>query len=160
MKTRCLISLLCAVVLVAGCGRKSTHDGHDHASHGHAHVAPHGGTVVVLGDEAFHLEFVLDAESGRLTAYVLDGHLEDFVRVPAPGFQVIALPTSTARPLEFRAVASPATGETIGDTAQFEAQADWLKSTPEFDALLTSITVRGMTFSAVKFSFPEGNESH
>jgi hypothetical protein len=152
-----------SLFLLTGCGRKDAHENHDHPSHGsgdaHEHIAPHGGTVVVLGNEQFHLEFVRDAAAGTLTAYVLDAHLENFVRLPAPGFQVVALPTSNPRPLEFHAVASPATGETVGDTAQFEARAEWLRTTTEFDALLTSITVRGTTFSAVKFNFPQGNES-
>jgi hypothetical protein len=147
-----------AVLVATGCGRKSTHGDHDHAGHAHEHVAPHEGTVVVLGDEAFHLEFLRDADAGTLTAYVLDAHLESFIRLPMPGFQVVALPTSNPRALEFKAVASAATGETVGDTSQFVAQADWLKTTAEFDAVLTSLTIRGTTFSAVKFNFPKGND--
>jgi hypothetical protein len=158
MKTILLFSLLVPAFLVAGCGRKSAHDDHDHDHAGHAHVAPHGGTVVVLGDEQFHVEFVRDAAAGTLTAYVLDAHLENFIRLPLPGFEVVATVNGARHPLMLAAVGSPATGETIGDTAQFEAQADWLKTAAEFDAVLTSITVRGMTFSAVQFNFPKGNE--
>jgi hypothetical protein len=161
MKTtrRHLVVLL--ALALAACGKKHDHD-HDHAGHdhGHAHVAPHGGTAVVLGDEAFHLEFVRDAAAGTLTAYVLDAHMENFVRLPAPGFEVIATAGNARHVLALAAVGSPATGETIGDTAQFEAQADWLKTTAEFDAVVTSITVRGVTFSQVKFNFPKGNEGH
>ena len=46
-----------------------------------------------------------------------------------------------------------------GDTAQFEAQADWLKTTKTFDAEVKSITVRGKAFAGVKFNFPKGNEA-
>ena len=38
----------------------------------HEHHAPHGGTPVVLGDEAYHLELVRDPAKGKLQAFVLD----------------------------------------------------------------------------------------
>ena len=52
------------------------HEGHsqdDHSGHGHHHVAPHGGTLVVFGNEFAHLELVLDLSVGKLDAYFLDG---------------------------------------------------------------------------------------
>jgi hypothetical protein len=163
MKTLLLCLLDAAGVALTGCSKKHDHDhdhaGHDHAhGHGHDHVAPHGGTLVVLGDEAFHLELVRDAEAGRLTVYVLDAHAENFIRVAQPEFELIAFPSSSPRVLPMRAVASVATGEKVGDTSQFEAQAEWLKTTVDFDLVLTSLTIRGTTFSAVKFNFPDGNE--
>ena len=58
-----------------------------------------------------------------------------------------------------RAVADPATGETVGDTALFETQADWLKTVKDFDGTLKkTITIRGTTFADVKFNFPKGND--
>ena len=45
-----------------------------------------------------------------------------------------------------------------GDTALFEAQADWLKTTGNFDATLKSLPIRGTTFTDVKFNFPKGND--
>ncbi|MBK7495896.1 MAG: hypothetical protein IPI28_11060 [Candidatus Omnitrophica bacterium] len=47
-------------------------DSHDH-NHDHHHAAPHGGTMVALGDHMAHLELVLDSQNGTLTAYILDG---------------------------------------------------------------------------------------
>ena len=124
----------------------------------HEHHAPHGGTPVVLGTESCHVELVLDAPTGKLTAYVLDGELENFIRVKAPSFDVVATVGGEKLPLTFRAAVNPATGETVGDTSQFEAQADWLKTTPAFDAVLSSLTIRGATFTAVAFNFPKGND--
>ncbi len=51
-----------------------------------------------------------------------------------------------------------ATGEKIGDTALFEVQADWLKHTTNFDAVLKQITVRDHTYQNVAFNFPKGND--
>lgn len=153
------IILTAGLSLVSGCGRKTTPTtGASDAAHSHEHHAPHGGTPVVLGDEAFHLEFVRAGTAGKMSAYVLDGELENFIRIPASEFVVVATLSGAPQTLTFHAVPNPATGETVGDTSLFETQADWLKTTPEFDAVLSSITVRGSTFQDVKFNFPKGNE--
>ena len=112
----------------------------------------------MLGNEAYHLELVRDAAVGKLTAYVLDGELENFVRVKAGSFDVVAKLDGGSRLLVFRAVANSATGETVGDTSQFEAQADWLKTTATFDATLAALEIRGTTYAAVAFNFPKGND--
>ena len=53
-------------------------------AHHHEHTAPHGGTLVALGEEFGHLELLLNKETGELTAYVLDGEAEKPVRLGAP----------------------------------------------------------------------------
>jgi hypothetical protein len=153
------VVLFCgALGLVVACGRK-TESADAPTPHKHEHNPPHGGTPVVLGDEAYHLEFVLDAAAGKLSAYVLDGEMENFVRCSVGSFEVTATIRGAPKPLIFQAVANPATGETINETSLFEARADWLKATKEFDAVLTSIAIRGSTFSDVEFNFPKGNET-
>ncbi len=129
------------------------------AAHKHEHHPPHGGTPVVLGNEACHLELVLDKTNGIMNAYLLDGEMENFVRIPAESFAVAAkLPAST-EVLDFKAVANRATGETVGDTSMFSAQADWLKSASSFDGALTQLTVKGTTYTNVAFNFPKGNDT-
>jgi hypothetical protein len=144
--------------LIAGCGRGSEERAPAAAPAHHEHVAPHGGTAVELGHEEFHLELVLDSASGHLTAYVLDGELEQFIRIAEPSLRLIVRSGAGEQVLELRAVANLATGEKVGDTSQFEGIADWLKSTPRFDARLAEITVRGKTYRDVSFNFPKGNE--
>ena len=112
----------------------------------------------MLGNEAYHLELVRDAATGKLTAYVLDGEMENFIRAKPAAFQIVATVGAEKRALAFRAVANPATGETVGDSSCFETQADWLKTTPVFDAVLTTLDIRGTTFAAVAFNFPKGND--
>ena len=124
----------------------------------HEHHAPHGGTPVALGDEAYHLELVRDADAGKLIAYVLDGEMEEFIRAKAATFEVIATVAGAKQTLTFHAVANAATGETVGNTSQFEASADWLKTTAAFDATLTSLEIKGTAFAAVAFNFPKGND--
>jgi hypothetical protein len=146
-------SLLCTF---AACAKKETPA--PFAAAKHEHHPPHGGTPVVLGNEAYHLELVLDPVAGKLSAYVLDGEMENFVRVAAPSFEITATVAGAPHVLVFHAVADTATGETVGDTALFEASADWLKTTPAFDATLTSLAIRGTAFTAVPFNFPKGND--
>jgi len=141
-----------------GCGRQAASPPNATVPAAHEHHAPHGGTAVELGDEAYHLEFVLDAAEGRLQAFVLDGEMENFVRCPAPSFEVVATVAGERRPLIFSAVADNATGEKVGDTALFEAKADWLRSTEKFEGVLTSLTIKGTVFAGVPFRFPQGNE--
>jgi hypothetical protein len=142
---------------LAGCG-EHRHD-HPHGNgHGHHHEAPHGGTLVVLGDEEFHLEFLHDQERGAMQAFILDGHAHQFIRLPIPSFRVLARFADREEILSFNAVAQVETGETIGNTAMFQAEADWLKDHREFNAVLEQITIRGRDYSQVHFPFPEGNE--
>jgi hypothetical protein len=156
MKTvRRLLAVAAAAFLATGCSKS-----HDHAldkkSSGaaHVHVAPHGGTLVEIGDHAYNLELLRDKAAGKLTAWVLDGHAENFVRLKAASFQLIAMPGGKFTPLAMQAVANPATGETVGDTSQFEVQADWLKTAGAFSGIFT-LEIKGTKFEQVAYSLPE-----
>jgi hypothetical protein len=154
------LTLFLVAVAVAGAGcSKSSNPAAAHTHGKHEHTAPHGGTPVVLGQEAYHLEVVRDADAGKLSVYVLDGEMEKFIRVPAPALEIVATVGGQPRPLTLKAVANPATGEAVGDTALFETQADWLKTTATFDAVVTKIEIKGTAFTAVAFNFPKGNEA-
>jgi hypothetical protein len=145
----CLNMMLVAVLLLGGCAKKE-------AVGLHKDQPPHGGTPVALGDN-YHIEFVLDAASGTLSAYILNDEMEEFVRTDMRSFEVTAKINGAEQALMFNAVANPATGETVGDTALFVAQADWLKTTKTFDAVIKSVTLDGTTFSNVAFNFPNGS---
>jgi hypothetical protein len=143
---------------MSGCGRKLAASANVPTSVRHEHRPPHGGTPVVLGDEAYHLELVLDAGSGTLQAYVWDGEMENFIRCDATTLEIDVKSGNRSKALVLTPVANPATGETAGDTALFEAHADWLKTVNTFDGVLKKITIRGTTFADVKFNFPKGND--
>ena len=149
------------LAVLAGCGRegasrKGTTETPVPAVH--QHVAPHGGTAVELGHEEFHLELVLDVAAGKLTGYVLDGELEQFIRISSPTIRLLARLNGAEVELELKAMGNLATGEKAGDTSQFEGTADWLRSTPRFDARIPEVTIRGKTYRDVSFNFPKGNE--
>ena len=114
--------------------------------HKHEHKAPHGGTLIVFGNEFAHLELVLDQATGKITGYVLDGEAEKSIQIPKK-FSVI-----------LTAVEDALTGEKKGATSEFAGQSDELKGLKEFDAAVKSIKIKGKEFSAEKFNFPKGNE--
>jgi hypothetical protein len=148
MKALYLLLGALAIMAFAGCGKRS-----DHASDKpgeHAHKAPHGGTLVELGEHAYNLELVRDNATGKLTAYVLDGHAENFVRIKAPSIELVAMPGGKFTPLSLKAVANSGTGETVGDTSQFEGQADWLRTGGGFSGILT-VEIRGAKFDQVAY---------
>lgn len=165
MKTTLLLAriaslALCAIAvcgLMTGCSSKPNEAGHtgEHSGHGHSHTPPHGGTAVELGNEHAHVEFVQDKAAGKLTAYILSAHMDDFVKLPATSIEIVAKDGGKEHPLTLKAVANAATGETVGNSAQFEAEAEWLKTTSSFDGVLKEITVRGSTFTNIGFKFPK-----
>lgn len=150
MRTTQLTLAVVAMFVLApfGCKRVDSPSGAA-ASGGHVHTAPHGGTLVEIGNHAYNLELVRDRTTGTLTAYVLDGHAENFVRIAAPSFELTAFVRGERRVLTLVAVANSATGETVGNTSQFEAQADWLKSTAEFPGQIDILDIRGTTFRGI-----------
>lgn len=155
-----LVCALLAVGLAGGCskdGNPSVRAGE--SVHQYEHHPPHGGVPVVLGNEEYHVEFVLDARTCRLRAYFLDGEMENFVRVAMPSFEITAQVAGRVEKLTFAPVANNATGETVGDTSLFEVQSDWLKTTPRFDAVIKELTVGGDKYQNIAFNFPNGNDT-
>lgn len=144
---RNLICLLAALALVTGCGERER----PASGGGHHHESPHGGTAVELGDHEAHLDVVLDPAAGKLTAYVMDAHAENFVRIPAESFEIMAKLPASETTLVLKAVANPASGEKVGDTSQFEALSEALKGVVGFDAELKQLVVRGRTYSKIPF---------
>ena len=157
-----MAGLLAGAVFMAGCSdsQQSRHAASEgEQEHYHYHEAPHGGTAVVLGKEDFHIEFVRDAAVGKMQAYILDGHMHEFVRIPLASFEVAAKLPDREETLNFKAVSKRETGETVGNTALFEAEAEWLKTIEEFDGVVKQIEIRGKQYQTVLFHFPDGNEN-
>ncbi len=141
-----VVALLALLALV-GCAK---HDSPS-AGGGHVHQAPHGGKLVELGQHAYNVELVRDTATGTLTAYLLDGHAENFIRIAAPAIEVTAFSGGQNRTLALQAVANTVTGETVGNTSQFEAQADWLKSGGELNGEISATEIRGTRFGPAAF---------
>ena len=149
--TRLLLALVATVLLTVSCSKSSDH-GPGHAG-AHAHTAPHGGILVELGEHAYNLELLRDPATGKLTVWVLDGHAENFVRIASPTIELVAMPAGQFTPVSLKAMANTVTGETVGNTSQFEAQADWLKTAGEFAGIVT-VEIKGSKFEKISFVLP------
>lgn len=122
----------------------------------HEHSAPHGGALVELGEEFAHLEIVLDAATGMLTAYALDGAAEKAARLKQSDIEITSINPATV--IKLNGVANSLTGETANDTSEFARQSDLLKGVSSFDGVIRAVTIKGTQFKGVSFNFPKGNE--
>lgn len=161
-----LVSTLLLTVAV-GCRDSNDSHGHSHdgdaahshdADHGHDHAPPHGGTPVVVAEDRYHLELILDASAGKMQAFILDGHLEGYVQVPETNLVLVAKLSSGTEQLSFRRAPEPASGNVPAKSALFESQADWLKTAKTFEGSIPTITLNGATFTNITFSFPKGSK--
>lgn len=144
-----LLAALTSLLFAAGCSEPRDHGKiSNHADHNH--TAPHGGTLIKLGHHAYNVELLRDNAAGKLTAWVLDAHAEDFIRIAAPTIELVAVHEQQSTLLVLQAVAYPATGEKVGDTSQFEVQADWLKTAGEFSGTIT-LEIKGTKFEKVPY---------
>ncbi len=151
----CMVFAIPCAVVLGGCSEKphtaesvgESH--HEDETDGHAHTAPHGGELIDLGDHAASLELVFDSASGTLDLYVLDAHAENYVRIAAPSIGIRATAEGTSGPIavDLLAVASPLTGETVGDTSRFSAQMPQLQGRPELDVVISQINVAGVAYT-------------
>jgi len=135
---------------VNGCGKSHEQSGD---SGGHHHTAPHGGQLLEIGQHEYNLEFALDRTTGTLNVYVLDAHAENFIRVAMESIELIATADGKTEKLVLKAVANNATGEKVGDTSQFQAQADWLKKAKSFDGVINELNIKGKTETFLPFEF-------
>ncbi len=128
----------------------------DPAEHAHTHRAPHGGTLVVLGEEFAHLELVFDPRTGTVEAYILDGAAESGVAIADRELRFTV--EGIATPMVLEARSSALTGESPGSSSRFGGHWTDLIEDEQFRATLALITVRGIEFREIVFGFPEGNE--
>ena len=150
MRTLCERAILALALALAAAGLPA-----------HEHHPPHRGSLQVFGKEMAHLELLLDSKGGRLTAYALDGEAEKYVRLSQRTIRISVLKTVPARkPFELvlHALANPLTGETEGDSSQFEAISGKLAGVVSFEGRSGPVTIRGIRFKSSTIRYPEGNE--
>ena len=159
MKIFIRYTILASYFILSACGGEHNHDHKDHSHGEHAHEAPHGGTLVLLGKHGsgFHLEVILSKE-GLLDLYVLDGEVEEFVRIPQEQLDLQVKTKDTKNQvIHLLAVADSTTGESTGNTSHFQVQTE-MKDVESFDAVLSSVTIKGTAYEKVSFRYPDGNE--
>lgn len=148
--------LLFTLLLLSGCQNSPPAPPPSSTPAGHAHAAPHGGSLVELGEEFAHLELVWDQASGRLSVFVLDGEASNGVRLQRKELVL----TSGGQKYTLLPVASSLSGETENDTSHFQGTLGELRGKNAWEAELLEITVRGTKFEHVDIDFPTAHHSH
>jgi hypothetical protein len=91
--------------------------------HGHATVGPHHGSLIELGAEEYHAEFVHDEASGKVTIYILDSAAVSAVPIAATEIAINLKHDGKAEQFVLRA--APDAGDPAGMSSRF------LSSDPE-----------------------------
>ena len=124
----------------------------------HNHPAPHGGQLVELGEHGsgFNLELVLH-EQGFLQVYVLDAHVQNFVRISANSIDIeITNQNGTNKIITCEPVEDPITGETVGNTSLFTSTERINKLLP-LQGVINKIDIMEFPYENVEINF-SGNE--
>lgn len=86
-------------------------------THEHAEVGPHKGTLIELGDEEYHAEFVLDEKTHTVSIYLLDGAVKNDVPIPAKEITVTL--KHDGKPESFKLKAKPQKNDPAGKSSRF-----------------------------------------
>jgi hypothetical protein len=151
MRNGMIVLALVSLGFFCGCERRPDHAEDAGATHTHQHAAPHGGMLIEVGDHQFNVELVHDATTGTLTLYALDAHAENFVRTGMPAIDLSVAAAGQTRSLTLLPVANAATGETVGATSQYQAQAEWLKGTAGLTGTIARLDFNGTAFAQIPF---------
>jgi hypothetical protein len=144
MKKIILSLLLCAAWSLA-----YAHEHHD---------APHKGLLIELGDEFGTVELLLDQASGHLSAYILDGEVEESVRLKQKYLDLTLKAGPKPLHLRLKAQANPLTGESLGDSSEFGVDSKWLKGREHFEGQIDLIHFHDRVFRNIAFKYPETGE--
>lgn len=147
--------------LSPGCGHDHEH-GHHHHDHDHTHAARNGGSLVVLAEEFAHMEVLVDAEAGVVSAWALDAHCEHYEKLAQPTIDLtFAFEGEDREPFTLALAAQYGLGTSNeeGASSWFEATDERLVGLVSFDGTFGTITSRGQTFESTSFPYPEGNDA-
>lgn len=144
------------LVLLCACEQEqdSGHADHDHHHHGHVHSAPHGGTLIEIGDHQANLEICCDRESGTLTVYVLGPHAEQPLRIAEEQIAATLHYGETITALQLQAQSSSLSGERVGDSATFAATDAALKQTGEMRLHIAELNLFDQVFNDISGTVP------
>jgi hypothetical protein len=143
---------------LSGCNSTANHSDkpaankpdHDHEEHDHAHHGPHEGHIAAVGDEEYHVEWVHDDATGKVTLYVVDAAAKKEVPISAPEIVVVTKHGSD-EPKEYTLTA---VDPQEGKSAQFEVMDKELLGTMEtlskdITATVKQLEINGKTFDNV-----------
>ena len=137
-------------LLFAACGEED-HEPHDDSAHGHE--GRYGGHLIELGDHLAWAEVVHDAEAGSVTMHIWDAHVTGPRRLKAKSIPLTVALEGGSLALQLEAVADKLTGDTVGDSARFEARSERLRGLADFHAVLGAIRIGDTEFAERAFHY-------
>jgi hypothetical protein len=131
-----------------GSGTTDSHEhDHGHEGHDHSHKGPHGGDIMVIGEEEYHAEWKLEGD-GKVTFYILDAAAKEDVPIAAEKITINTKVNDVDSSYDLVAV-SPSGDEK--KTAQFEitdVQLEGvLESLSEKVSAILNVDINGKPFS-------------
>ena len=156
MKVITYLFLTVSLLFFFSCGEEQQEEIHS----AHNHPAPHGGQLVELGEHGsgFNLELVLH-EQGFLQIYVLDAHVQNFVRLSANSIDIeITDQNGTARIITCEPIEDPITGETVGNTSLFTST-ERINEILPLQGVINKIDIMEFPYENVEINF-SGNQQN
>lgn len=128
----------------------------------HHHHAPHHGSLTMLGDHVAQIELVVDAEAGKLEAYILDGEAEKALTVDQKELELSVTLPEAKEPLALKLAPIDAAKPEEG----FAVQNDGLKGAKALTGTLASLKIGEKTHEKIAVEFDaakaakEAEEAH
>jgi uncharacterized Rossmann fold enzyme len=97
----------------------------------------------------YNLE-ILQNPQDQLEIFILDAHAENYVRIAQPSIELTL--TDSNQTMSLGAVADPATGETVGNSALFRAESNISSKLPLL-GFLRSLKIGSKTYTYQPFEF-------
>ena len=138
--------LAMSLVGISGCGKSKTSPpaaapSAQRPDHGHVH-GPHNGHVIELDTREYHAELTDDAESHRVSIYVLGADAKTAAPVEAASVTIAVSDDGQQTEFTLPAVAQP--GETAGQSSYFELESEplWTIVSGASDSLTTEAQLK------------------
>lgn len=112
----CVFAMIGFVGCDSGSPEKSTAAKTD-SQDSHPAEGPHHGTLLELGDEEYHAEFVHDEDAKTVTVYILDSTAKKAVPIDAKTLTIVVRADGKTTPYELKASAME--GEADGKSSRF-----------------------------------------
>ncbi|MHC4223288.1 MAG: hypothetical protein ACYSX0_05910 [Planctomycetota bacterium] len=142
------VALLAFTVLTA-CGRNEPES--EDAEHACAHAPIYGGQLIEIGEHFAQVELVHESATGKLTAYIWDGHVEHARPVAMKSISV----TIGGEQVKLLPVSNPLTGDEPGRSSQFEGRSERLRDVEGFDGVLGKLRFGEAEFAETEFRHGE-----
>ncbi|MCC9599545.1 hypothetical protein LOC67_03155 [Stieleria sp. JC731] len=129
-------------------------DSHDHGAHEHPEHGPHGGELVELGQEAYHIEFIHDDEDVEM--FILDGAAESEVAIAAETLTVSLKLDGKVKSFELASVEKNADGKA---SHFLSTEADLVQSMKAAAEGVIVLNIEGKSFTG-SLSHDHDHEGH